>query len=103
MILFFPNHLTPPKGVEINVFADVFSQKDKELLWKEYDVEKLPDDFEKNLIDSLLPKSDNLGGPLVYLGFSVFQSQNQIINYEANPTNCIEMFSKAIISLVLSS
>ena len=94
---------TPPKGVEINVFADVFSQKDKELLWKEYDVEKLPDDFEKNLIDSLLPKSDNLGGPLVYLGFSVFQSQNQIINYEANPTNCIEMFSKAIISLILSS
>ena len=66
-------------------------------------MEKLPDDFEKNLIDSLLPKSDNLGGPLVYLGFSVFQSQNQIINYEANPTNCIEMFSKAIISLILSS
>ena len=58
-----------PQATAINPFVDRFSALRKEHGWENIDIDQnsLQKLSEENLVDAILPKPDNLAGPLTYM------------------------------------
>ena len=90
-----------PEAIIMQPYVDVF-EKTK----KQYNVEFVPLDEQMNeetLIDNLLPKPDNLAGPLTYLGFTVFKTHDFLREYTVHDANTVERLTKIIISLMFDA
>lgn len=94
-----------PQATAINPFVDRFSALRKEHGWENIDIDQnsLQKLSEENLVDAILPKPDNLAGPLTYMWFTVFKTHNFLREYNIKEANCIEAFTKTIISLILDA
>ena len=91
------------KMIVINAFSDDY------LMWwnnKEF-IEEVDRDWaaidEKKMIDMLLPKGDNLWGPLMFLWFSAINASDYSApnNFQAN--DCPDLFTKILTYIVLNS
>lgn len=58
---------------------------------------------DENLLDQLLPQSDNLAGPLTYLGFSVFKTHDFLRDYKISDANTVQKLTKVVISLMFDA
>ena len=94
-----------PKATYINSFSDRFDTLRKVHGWESIDIDQnsLQNISEETLVDAILPKPDNLAGPLTYMWFTVFKTHNFLRDYNIKDANCIEALTKTIISLILDA
>lgn len=65
-----------------------------------------PDDqslSEEQLFDALLPRSNNLSGPLMYMGFSIFKTSAFVEKQDYRGINCVDTVFKQLSQLVVKS
>lgn len=94
-----------PEMVYLNPFNDDFEKRKKQFWWEyvSIDNEALSGISIESLGDNLTPKADNLAWPLTYLWFTVFKTHNFLKEYNIKDANCVEIFTKIMISLVLDA
>ena len=92
-------HYNTSKIVTLNAFSDDYLNSDSEsFIDTTVDREGWPITAEA-IIDNLVPSTNNLWGPLLYLWFSALETQNFITpKYEA--TTCTDLFVKNMIYLI---
>lgn len=90
-----------PEAVILQPYVDAFDKTKKQLNIEMISLEQSVS--EKNLIDNLLPKPDNLAGPLTYLGFTVFKTHDFLREYTVHDANTVEKLTKIIISLMFDA
>lgn len=94
-----------PEMVYLSPFTDDFEKRRKQFWWEHVSIDKeaLSGISIESLGDNLTPKADNLAWPLTYLGFTVFKTHNFLKEYNIKDANCVELFTKIMISLVLDA
>lgn len=92
-------HYNTSKIVTLNAFSDDYLNSDSEsFIDTSVDREGWPITTEA-MIDNLVPRANNLWGPLVFLWFSALETQNFITpKYQA--TTCPDLFVKNMIYLI---
>ena len=101
--------LNDKKIVTINAFTDKYLESDN-TNWYSIDSQwestqwNTQWDFnpKDTTLDSLLPKPDNLWGPLVYLGASAFKAQDFTLRPIPQSTSCVDEITKVLTNLLLN-
>ena len=92
-------HYNTSKIVTLNAFSDDYLNSDSEsFIDTSVDREGWPITTEA-MIDNLVPRANNLWGPLVFLWFSALETQN-FITPEYQATTCPDLFVKNMIYLI---
>lgn len=92
-------HYNTSKIVTLNAFSDDYLNSDSEsFIDTSVDREGWPITTEA-MIDNLVPRANNLWGPLVFLWFSALETQN-FITPEYQATTCSDLFVKNMIYLI---
>ena len=90
--------------VVINAFSDDPNNVNKEKWWetttRDSQSEKIT---EQQIIDSLMPSTNNLWWPFMFLGFTVLNAQDYTLGTLSNWENCTDEIVKLFISLILGA